>query len=68
MFVMQLKQELMDRLKTHLQPENVLKQTDISLKFCGKGITPPDATASLMPVLMYACPDTFSTVSYFEVQ
>lgn len=62
----ELKQELMDRLKTHLQPGNMLKQTDLSLKFCGKGVTPPDATASLLPVLMYSCPDTFSTVTYFE--
>lgn len=62
----ELKQDLMDKLKSHLQPGNVLKQTDVSLKFCGKGVTPPDTTASLLPVLMYACPDTFSTVTYFE--
>ncbi|XP_046670505.1 biotin--protein ligase isoform X2 [Homalodisca vitripennis] len=62
----ELKQEFMNKIKTRLEGGNTLKLPDLTLKFCGKGVSPPEASSSLLPVLMYACPDSFSTVSYFD--
>ncbi|XP_024214118.1 uncharacterized protein [Halyomorpha halys] len=64
----EVKQDLLDKLKNDGFLENnlSLKAGRISLKFCGKGVSPPPATSLLLPVLMHACPETFSTFDYFE--
>ncbi|XP_054272886.1 mucin-17 [Macrosteles quadrilineatus] len=62
----ELKQEFLSRHKNRLEGGNTLKLPDVTLKFCGKGVSPPEASANLMPVLLYTCPESFSTVSYFD--
>lgn len=57
----------MNKLKSRLDEGNTLKLPELTLKFCGKGVSPPEPSASLLPVLMYSCPDSFSTVAYFDV-
>lgn len=47
--------------------ENTLKSGNLTIKFCGKGVQPPLANGKLLPVLVNACPDNFSTVDYFDV-
>lgn len=56
----------MDKLKPRLEGD-VLKLQNVTLMFCGKGVDPPEATAVFIPILMYSCPQSFSTVAYFEV-
>lgn len=65
--MLQLKQDFMNKLKSRLDEGNTLKLPELTLKFCGKGVSPPEPSASLLPVLMYSCPDSFSTVAYFDV-
>ncbi|RZF46367.1 hypothetical protein LSTR_LSTR011151 [Laodelphax striatellus] len=63
----ELKLEFMESLKGSMDDSNTLKLAEIMVKFCGKSVTsPPEASSTFMPVLMYACPDSFSTVIYFE--
>lgn len=64
-----MKQELLEKLKKDgfMDGNLTLKTGDITLKFCGKGVSPPPATTTLLPVLMHACPESFSTFDYFEV-
>lgn len=65
---LQAKLEFLKRLHGHLEGDNVLKMSHITLQFCAaKGVEPPKATASFMPVLVHACPANFSTIEYFEV-
>lgn len=64
---MQIKYDLLERIKIQMTEENTLKSTNLTMKFCGKGIQPPMATAKLLPILVNACPDDFSTVDYFDV-
>lgn len=47
--------------------ENTLKSANLTIRFCGKGVQPPMATATLLPVLVNSCPENFSTVDYFDV-
>lgn len=64
----EVKQELIDKLKKEgiLESNLELKAGNVTLKFCGKGVNPPPATSTLLPVLMHACPESFSTFDYFE--
>ncbi|KAL1131899.1 hypothetical protein AAG570_011510 [Ranatra chinensis] len=64
----EIKHQLLQKLteEGYLDGNMCLKSGDITLKFCGKGVTPSVATSSQLPVLMHACPETFSTVEYFE--
>ena len=65
---LQAKLEFLKRLHGHLERDNVLKMSQITLQFCAaKGVEPPNATANFMPVLVHACPANFSTIEYFEV-
>lgn len=59
--------EFLKRLHGHLEGDNVLKMSHITLQFCAaKGVEPPKATANFLPVLVHACPANFSTIEYFE--
>lgn len=61
------KLEFLKRLHGHLEGDNVLKMSHITLQFCAaKGVEPPKATANFLPVLVHACPANFSTIEYFE--
>ncbi|KAL3270547.1 hypothetical protein HHI36_021085 [Cryptolaemus montrouzieri] len=46
--------------------DNTLNCGEISLVFCGKNVDPGIATASRLPVMLYSCPSSFSTVDYFS--
>ncbi|KAJ9584247.1 hypothetical protein L9F63_021409 [Diploptera punctata] len=61
------KLEFLKKLQGRLEADNMLKLSRISLQFCSaKGVEPPRATGTLMPILVHACPSNFSTIEYFE--
>ncbi|CAB0001613.1 unnamed protein product [Nesidiocoris tenuis] len=61
------KQALLDKLKDEKKLENNELSCGLTkLKFCGKGVSPPAASESLFPILLHSCPETFSTVEYFD--
>ncbi|KAF6205234.1 hypothetical protein GE061_019401 [Apolygus lucorum] len=61
------KQELIEKLKEDKKIENnVLTNGPVNMKFCGKGVTPPPPSESMLPILVHSCPESFSTVEYFE--
>lgn len=61
----ELKLEFLEKVK-HKKQDGILKLGQLGLKFCGKGETPPNATSSVLPVLVHSCPRDFSTLDYFE--
>ncbi|KAK9503234.1 hypothetical protein O3M35_011850 [Rhynocoris fuscipes] len=62
------KQQLLDKLQKEgiLDSNSTIKVGNLHLKFCGKGVSPPTPSSTLLPVLKYSCPQSFSTVDYFE--
>lgn len=46
---------------------NILEDTKITVKFCGKDENPDKPSSGFLPVYIYSCPTNFSTVTYFEV-
>ena len=68
MYDLQAKLEFLAKLQGCLEGDSLLKLSHLNLQFCSaKGVEPPKATATLMPVLVHACPSNFSTIEYFEV-
>uniref|UniRef100_A0A182MHJ7 BPL/LPL catalytic domain-containing protein n=1 Tax=Anopheles culicifacies TaxID=139723 RepID=A0A182MHJ7_9DIPT len=58
---------MLDALKSTMSRPNVIQTTDLTLQFCGKGdSTPIPASDSHLPVMIFHCPEDFSTVEYFE--
>ncbi|XP_014242533.1 biotin--protein ligase isoform X2 [Cimex lectularius] len=64
----EVKQQFLNKLKANdkLDENCVLKHNDLTIKFCGKGINPGPATSNQLPVLLHSCPESFSTVDYFD--
>uniref|UniRef100_A0A0A9YRX0 Biotin--protein ligase n=4 Tax=Lygus hesperus TaxID=30085 RepID=A0A0A9YRX0_LYGHE len=61
------KLELIEKLKEDKKIENnVLTNGLMKMKFCGKGVTPPPPSESMLPILIHSCPESFSTVEYYE--
>ncbi|XP_037036293.1 biotin--protein ligase [Bradysia coprophila] len=56
---------LLDGLRTKMTEPNVIQTSKLKLTFCPRGTEPPKATAQLLPILVDACPEKFSTVDYF---
>lgn len=63
----QIKYQLLDTLRDKMAEPNVLQNSKLKLTFCARGIEPPKASAELLPILVDACPENFSTVDYFIV-
>lgn len=59
---------MLDQLKEKMDSNKTLKLDAVSLVFCGKVDEMPRASENLLPVLMHACPDGFSTLNYFDVR
>lgn len=66
-FDTQIKYQLLERLRIKMTEPNVIKNSKLKLTFCARGIEPPKATSQLLPILVDACPEKFSTVDYFIV-
>ncbi|XP_032674789.1 biotin--protein ligase isoform X2 [Odontomachus brunneus] len=61
--------EVLKKLKSKMQPYDLLKMSQLSIQFCSKfnelqRIAP---SASCLPILIHGCPDNFSTTKYFEM-
>lgn len=63
----EVKFEMIEKLKSKMESENLLKNGELSLKFCGKGDSPPKPSETMLPILVNSCPDNFSTIEYFDV-
>ncbi|XP_001604369.2 biotin--protein ligase [Nasonia vitripennis] len=62
----ELKLEMLKKLKDKMQPNDVLKTTNLEIQFCGTSTVPKPASSTYLPVMVHRCPDNFSTVEYFE--
>lgn len=63
----QLKFEVLEQLKDKIDQNKTLKLDSLSITFCGKGDDVPRATENVLPIMMHACPEDFSTLQYFDV-
>lgn len=63
----QLKFEVLEQLKDKIDQNKTLKLESLSITFCGKGDDVPRATENVLPIMMHACPEDFSTLQYFDV-
>ncbi|XP_071518260.1 uncharacterized protein Hcs isoform X3 [Panulirus ornatus] len=61
----ELKQTLLSKLKPHMEGQE-LKRPHITLQFVTSEMTGRQPDEDVLPILMNACPLTFSTVKYFE--
>ncbi|KAK9874227.1 hypothetical protein WA026_002579 [Henosepilachna vigintioctopunctata] len=59
-----LKMEMINECKEIV--DNTLNCEKISLIFCGKNVDPGSASSNRLPVMLYSCPSTFSTVEYYS--
>ncbi len=66
-FFLQLKFELLEKLKGKINSENTLITSSVTLKFCGKNEVPPASDSNVLPILIHSCPEDFSTLDYFNV-
>ncbi|KFB52443.1 AGAP001481-PA-like protein [Anopheles sinensis] len=61
------KVDILGALKDTMVRPNVIQTTDLTLQFCGKSESSPGpATETHLPVMIFHCPEDFSTVEYFE--
>lgn len=59
---------MLESLKSTMSRPNVIQMSELALQFCGKSdAAPHPATDSHLPVMIFHCPEDFSTVEYFEV-
>ncbi|CAL4122816.1 unnamed protein product, partial [Meganyctiphanes norvegica] len=61
----ELKQSLLTDLHTHMKDQE-LKRSKLIMHFLPPGVVPKQASENYMPILLNACPQTFSTVMYYE--
>lgn len=64
---LQLKLEMLDRLKDIMSPNDTLKLPKLELQFCRNNMTTRLASSTFLPIMFYQCPSNFSTIEYFEV-
>uniref|UniRef100_A0A182QK98 BPL/LPL catalytic domain-containing protein n=1 Tax=Anopheles farauti TaxID=69004 RepID=A0A182QK98_9DIPT len=62
------KVEMLNTLKSTMSRPNVIQTNELTLQFCGKSDNTPTSPASdsHLPVMIFHCPEDFSTVEYFE--
>uniref|UniRef100_A0A2C9H8A1 BPL/LPL catalytic domain-containing protein n=1 Tax=Anopheles quadriannulatus TaxID=34691 RepID=A0A2C9H8A1_ANOQN len=61
------KVQMLESLKSTMNRPNVIQMSELALQFCGKSDAAPNpATDSHLPVMIFHCPEDFSTVEYFE--
>ncbi|XP_052868831.1 biotin--protein ligase [Anopheles cruzii] len=61
------KVEVLDALKDAMARPNVIQAQELTLQFCGKSDgAPGPATETHLPVMIFHCPEDFSTLDYFE--
>ncbi|XP_035896454.1 biotin--protein ligase isoform X2 [Anopheles stephensi] len=58
---------MLSALKSTMSRPNVIQTSELTLQFCGKGdSTTTPASDSHLPVMIFHCPEDFSTVEYFD--
>lgn len=62
----QLKFEVLEQLKSKMDPPNTLKLDGLTVKFCGKNVDVPTPEAHSLPIMVNLCPDDFSTLDYYD--
>ncbi|XP_065355202.1 biotin--protein ligase isoform X2 [Calliphora vicina] len=58
--------ELLEKLKSSVNGDNVLTTPKLAMKFCGPDDKLPKVNSNILPILIHSCPEDFSTVDYFE--
>lgn len=64
---LQMKFELLEKLKPQFSHPNTLKTNTVLVKFYGKNEIPKVKLENTLPILLHSCPEDFSTIAYFEV-
>ncbi|XP_076762420.1 holocarboxylase synthetase-like protein [Xylocopa sonorina] len=62
----ELKLEMLEKLKDTMETNDILKMSKMELQFCRSSTVPRPASSSFLPIMLYQCPNDFSTVEYFE--
>uniref|UniRef100_A0AAG5CRV5 BPL/LPL catalytic domain-containing protein n=1 Tax=Anopheles atroparvus TaxID=41427 RepID=A0AAG5CRV5_ANOAO len=61
------KVDMLAALKSAMVRPNVIQTSELALQFCGKSESSPGpASETHLPVMIFHCPEDFSTVEYFE--
>ncbi|XP_023297567.2 biotin--protein ligase isoform X3 [Lucilia cuprina] len=58
--------ELLEKLKSSVDADNILTTPKLTMKFCGPDDKLPKVNSNILPILIHSCPEDFSTVDYFE--
>ncbi|XP_030556458.1 biotin--protein ligase isoform X2 [Drosophila novamexicana] len=59
--------ELLEKLRPRCSGnDDVIVTPKLTIKFCGKDDKAPVANTNVLPIVIHACPDDFSTVDYFD--
>ncbi|TMW51845.1 hypothetical protein DOY81_003090 [Sarcophaga bullata] len=58
--------ELLDKLKSNMDADNVIITPKLTMKFCGPDDKLPKVNSNILPILIHSCPEDFSTVDYFD--
>ena len=64
-----MKQEVIAKLEPYMKnlPSLELKRPQLTIQFCRSDDRMNSASAEYLPVYMNSCPNTFSTLKYYEV-
>ncbi|XP_058791298.1 biotin--protein ligase isoform X2 [Phymastichus coffea] len=62
----ELKLEMLKKLKSKMQPNDILKTTKLEIQFCNNLTDAKPASSTFLPVIVHRCPENFNTVEYFE--
>ncbi|XP_055908964.1 biotin--protein ligase isoform X2 [Eupeodes corollae] len=62
----ELKFEVLEKLKSFYNADNMIQTSKLSMKFFGKNETVPSGKTNILPILIHSCPEDFSTVDYFD--
>lgn len=62
----ELKFEVLEKLKSLYNADNMIQTSKLCMKFYGKNETVPSAKTDVLPILIHSCPDDFSTIDYFD--
>lgn len=67
LIIVQLKLEMLKKLKDKMQPNDILKTKKLEIQFCNNLTDAKPASSTFLPVVVHRCPENFNTVEYFEV-
>lgn len=59
--------EVLKKISCSPKSNNIIDTGKMRLQFIGKNETAPKASSTFLPIMLHSCPDSFSTIEYFDV-